>query len=493
MRKLFGVILALFILTACQQKSVELVKPEVNSVYYEIFVGSYKDSDEDGMGDLQGVIDSLDTLQDLGVTGIWLMPISPSPTYHKYDVSDYKAIDPAYGTMEDFDRLVKEMNARDMDLILDLVLNHSSSKHPWFLKAISAATNNTCEAVVECGYYNFSETFETGYTKIHDSLYYESVFWEEMPDLNLDNESLRQEIDDIVGFWIDKGVKGFRLDATTHFYAEDIDQNIEFLDWLQKLVKSKKSDAYLVGEAWTSDATIQEMYQSNLDSFFDFGLSQNNGKIVNSLNKSDGQSLAKYVYETNQSIKKNNPQGIDAVFLSNHDNNRSAGYLATLEKQKMAASLYLLMPGNVFIYYGEELGMKGSGIDENKRLPMPWTPDAKTQTFAPSGADYASKQPLSLEEALKDKDSLWYHYQNVINTRNMYSKDLARGDFQTIDMGNPAIYAMNYENIILIHNLSEEVITITQDYDKINTINGKVKQSDGTIELSGYTSIIVEK
>lgn len=492
MRKLFGVILTLLILTGCQAEQVS-VKPEVNSVYYEIFVGSYKDSDGDGMGDLQGVTDSLDTLQDLGVTGIWLMPISPSPTYHKYDVTDYKAIDKAYGTMEDFDNLVKEMKSRDMDLIIDLVLNHSSSKHPWFLKAVSGVTNNTCDEIVECGYYNFSDSYESGYTKLNDSTYYESVFWEEMPDLNLDNNSLRQEIDDIVSFWIDKGVKGFRLDATTHFYGENLNQNVDFLNWLQTLVKSKKSDAYLVGEAWTVDSTIHEMYASQLDSFFNFGLSQNSGKIVTAINKSDGSRLAKQVYDYNQSIKQHNNQAIDAVFLSNHDNNRSAGYLTTLEKQKMAASLYLLMPGNVFIYYGEELGMKGSGIDENKRLPMPWTKDPKDLTNGPSDADYTAEQPLSYKEAKKDKDSLWYHYQKVINMRNTYSQDFARGNFSIIDTGNPAIYALEYDNVILIHNLSEEMNTITQDYDKINTVNGKVKKVGNTLELSAYTTIIIEK
>lgn len=492
MRKLFGVILTLVILTGCQAEHVS-VKPEVNSVYYEIFVGSYKDSDGDGMGDLQGVTDSLDTLQELGVTGIWLMPISPSPTYHKYDVTDYKAIDKAYGTMEDFDNLVKEMKSRDMDLIIDLVLNHSSSKHPWFLKAVSGVTNNTCDEIVECGYYNFSDSYESGYTKLNDSTYYESVFWEEMPDLNLDNESLRHEIDDIVSFWIDKGVKGFRLDATTHFYGENLSLNVEFLDWLQTLVKSKKSDAYLVGEAWTVDSTIQEMYASQLDSFFNFGLSQNSGKIVTAIHKSDGARLAKQVYDYNQEISNQNGQAIDAVFLSNHDNNRSAGYLTTLEKQKMAASLYLLMPGNVFIYYGEELGMKGSGIDENKRLPMPWTKNPKDVTNGPSAADYTASQPLTYEEAKKDKDSLWYHYQKVINIRNTYSKDLARGKFNVIDMGNPAIYALEYDNVILVHNLSEEMNTITQDYDKINSVNGKVKKVGNTLELSAYTTIIIEK
>src|SRR5690554_4217459 len=125
----------LLVLSSCSTQD-DTKKPEVNSVFYEIFVGSFYDSDEDGMGDLKGVQTKLDYIQnDLQATGIWLMPINPSPTYHKYDVMDYTGIDPQYGTMEDFDDLVAEMNSRDMDLILDFVLNHTSSKHPWFIKA----------------------------------------------------------------------------------------------------------------------------------------------------------------------------------------------------------------------------------------------------------------------------------------------------------------------------------------------------------------------
>lgn len=487
MMKKFLSFLVLLLLVGCQSQ----VTPEVNSVYYEIYVGSFYDSDNDGMGDLNGVNEKLDYIRDLGATGLWLMPISPSPTYHKYDVTDYKAIDEAYGTMEDFDDLVSEMNKRDMDLILDLVLNHSSSKHPWFQKAVSAQMNDTCDVTIECEYYHFSDESEPGFYQLTNDLYYEAVFWDQMPDLNLESEALRDEIVDIVTFWLDKGVKGFRLDATTHFYRENINENIEFLSWLNETVKSINPKAYLVGEAWTADSIVTQMYESQIDSFFNFSLSQVSGQIVKSVNTGNGIDLANYVSKYEDQIKEANPQSLNAVFLSNHDNDRSAGYLSqNLDKQKQVASMYLLMPGNVFIYYGEEISMKGSGRDENKRLPMVWSFDEELAN-PPKEADYKIEQPTSVELALKDKDSLLNHYKKVLKVRNSY-EDISRGEISVLDYG-PSVYAMDHGDVIVIHHLDENSIEIDIEYSKIEVVNGIVQKIDDGLLIEGYSSVIIVK
>ncbi len=483
----------LLVLSSCSsQKDTE--KPEVNSVYYEIFVGSFYDSDEDGMGDLKGVQTKLDYIQnDLQATGIWLMPINPSPTYHKYDVMDYTGIDPQYGTMEDFDDLVAEMNSRDMDLILDFVLNHTSTKHPWFIKAKEAMLNDECDVVIECDFYNFSSTYKGRYHRINDNLFYEAGFWSEMPDLNLDNEVVRENILTSAKFWLDKGVKGFRLDATTHFYDDSLENNIEFLRWFNDEIKAYKPDSYLVGEAWTSESIITEMYSSGIDSFFNFSTSQQDGRVVRALRSGNGNSLSKYVESYQSNIKDANKDSIDAVFLSNHDNNRSAGYLIKPEDKRMAASIYLLMPGNPFIYYGEEVEMKGSGIDENKRLPIIWSHKDKTgQTKGPVDATYKQENQLSVEDALRDKNSLLNHYKSIIKIRNAYP-DISRGQYEALDLGHDALYGSRQNKTIVVHNLSDESIEFEMDNKKVVKVSGKFKVKGSSIKIEGKSSIIIEE
>lgn len=484
MRKLLLTLMVL--LTACSSNG-EAVKPEVNSVYYEIYVGSFYDSNADGMGDLMGVVEKLDYIQnDLGATGIWLMPISPSPSYHKYDVKDYQSIDPQYGSLEDFDRLIDEMNKREMDLIIDLVLNHSSREHPWFIEAVEGKLNGSCTE--KCDYYTFSNTPLAHYNKINDDLYYESEFSDTMPDLNLDNTLVRDEIEEITKFWLDRGVKGFRLDATSHFYNDNVAKNTEFLTWFNEVVISLKEDAYIVGEAWKPQSIIQSMYPSGI-SFFNFPLSQNSGHIVKSINSKNGLFLSQFVEKYNQTIKTHHPDAIDSIFLSNHDNGRSAGYLTTLEKQKIVASTYLLLPGNVFIYYGEEIGQTGSGRDENKRLPMMWGSDSG-MTTKPNGADYAGTISANVKDQLKDKESLLNHYKKVIAVRNQYPQ-ISRGVAKAIDLNNDSLFAMDLNGIIVVHNFSSDSVSFEGNYTIVNSALGG-KQKGNQITLKAYQTVIVE-
>ena len=209
--------------------------------FYEIFVYSFCDSNGDGIGDLQGVISKLDYLQTLGIQGIWLMPIHPSVSYHKYNVSDYYAIDPDYGTMEDFEQLIAECQQRDIHVIIDLVVNHTGSEHVWFKEAVSYLQNlpaGTEPSVEECkylDYYFFSkETSGNGSRPVEGTeWYYEGMFDYSMPDINLGSEATREEIKNIMQFWIEKGVAGFRLDAAKEFYSGSTDKNVEVLAWIQ--------------------------------------------------------------------------------------------------------------------------------------------------------------------------------------------------------------------------------------------------------------------
>lgn len=486
-------LLPLLFLSGCQSEQAE--PPARNSVYYQIFVGSFYDSDGDGIGDLQGVIEKLDYLQhDLGVSGIWLSPIHPSPTYHKYDVVDYYAIDEDFGTLADFRELADEVDTRGMDLMMDFVFNHTSSEHPWFVEAKTAVLNGEPDTSDYVDYYHFSSEMAPGYTQLGTDYYYESQFWSEMPDLNLDNPAVRAEIADIAAFWVDEGVNAFRLDATTHFYEDQIGQNTEVLGWFMETVRAIDEDIYVVGEAWTGESVVLQMYESGIDSFFNFQFSQNDGSIMKAINKGNGQGLAETVVSYQEKMKAANPAAVDALFLSNHDNGRSAAYFANqLDKQKLAASIYLLMPGNSFVYYGEEIGMLGSGVDENKRLPMEWGADEmKNIPKRYPGADYPEFELASVAEQLAAEDSLLAHYQNAIQIKNRYP-ELVEGSLEVVPVAQQAIYALRHDDLIVLHNLSDEPVIMTIEGEILEQLNSTTKQKGSELELSPYSSFVIRQ
>lgn len=495
MRKKLLLLLVLF-MVGCQNKK-EIVSNEKSSVYYEIFVGSFADSNQDGIGDLQGIIQKLPYLQKLGIKGIWLTPIHPSGSYHKYDVLDYYGIDPQFGTMEDFEELVQVAKEYQIEIILDLVLNHTSEDHPWFLEAKKNQLNNTCEGQdSKCDYYLFTNEKGNNTTKIQENLYYEAIFTSSMPDLKLDNPEVRQEIENIVSFWLDKGIKGFRLDAALHYYGSS-DKNNEFLSWFNQTVKNKKGDAFLVAEVWSDEKTIQRHYESGLDSFFNFTLSDPSGKVVTSIRSGKGASLARWLASYNEELKRINPKAMDTPFLSNHDQGRSGGYFAKdLPKQKMMASTYLLAPGIPFIYYGEEIGMLGSGNDPNQRLPMVWGASIDGMTTNPPGVNYNGEFASSVSDQEKEKDSLLNHYREVIAIRNRFSV-FERGMAEAVDVNDENIFALTLrdekELVMVLHNYSAEEKTVEVDFNTKNYyLIGQGSKKGNEIKLSAYSSIVLE-
>lgn len=422
--------------------------------YYEVFVYSFCDSDGDGVGDLQGLISKLDYINDgddttdtdLGCNGIWLMPVHPSPTYHKYDVADYYDIDEEYGTLEDFEELLSECDRRGIKVIMDLVLNHSSSENPWFREACAylQGLGDGEPNVQTCPYfeyYHFSKEQSGGFYQVEGTdWYYEAQFWSEMPDLNLDCEALREEIAAITQYWLDMGAGGFRLDAVKEYYSGAPQSNIEFLSWLTDTVKSQKEDAYLVGEAWLDMEEYAKYYESGIDSIFDFAFADKDGIISKVLNGSPAAKYGAAVASLDELYASYNADYIDAPFYTNHDMGRSAGYYAGENSEaqtKMAGAMNLFMSGSAFIYYGEELGMKGSGKDENKRAPMYWSMDASAQGMCDGPADMEEIKMKfeSLEEQAQDPDSVYQFYKKVIKIRNQ-NPEIARGKAAYIPVGD---------------------------------------------------------
>ena len=411
---------------------------------YEIFVYSFCDSNGDGIGDLNGIRSRLDYIEDLGFDALWLTPVHPSSTYHKYDVDDYYAIDPAFGTMEDYEALLKECHERGIRVYLDLVLNHTSDENEWF-KAASAYLHELpsgwepdpsyCRFF---DYYNFTRQPADGFSGLEGTeWYYEARFWSEMPDLNLHSDAVREEIRNIMAYWLDKGVDGFRLDAVTDYFTGDPEANTGFLRFVTETARSIDPDCLLVGEAWTDREAIAALCSGGIDSLFDFPFSNREGVIANILNGT--RRASDYVEEMLQAestFREASPDYIDAPFYTNHDMDRNAEYYPDDNGPvtKMAYALSLFMPGNSFVYYGEELGMKGAGKDENKRAPMYWSddPDDPCLCTGPPYMDEVLMKFPSLAEQKKDDLSLWRWFAEVIRVRNAFPA-IARGTTEGAD------------------------------------------------------------
>lgn len=496
--------------------------------FYEIFVYSFYDSDGDGIGDINGIISKLDyindgddtTDSDLGFNGIWLMPIMPSTTYHKYDVTDYYNIDPQYGTLEDFKKLIEECHKRGIDLIIDYVFNHTSAKHPWFEEAVSyleSLDEGSEPNLEECpyvGYYNFTKEYN-GSNTYHkagtSNWYYECVFWDQMPDLALENEMVRKEIEDITKFWLDLGVDGFRLDAAKEYYSGEKDRNVEVLNWFTDYVKSVKEDAYIVAEVWEEQTAIATYYESGIPSLFNFPLSMHNGLIINSVRKlgtSTGKSFAKNLVSMYEKYEAANPNYIDAPFISNHDTTRVSAQCVNNEDQmKMSAGVLLTMNGSPYVYYGEEIGMNSMGSkDENKRLPMAWSAtDTQGITDAPLNADQVVQKFKPLDEQIKDPLSLYHYYKRAVRIRNE-NPEIARGELSMLEelcTKDIAAIKKTYEGseIVIIYNMSQEPSNISLKDPGLTDLSMRgylsvdgspVTLEDGTLSMPKYAITILK-
>jgi alpha amylase catalytic region len=470
--------------------------------YYEIFVGSFYDSDGDGMGDLKGVEEKLDYISDLGCNGIWLMPIMPSPTYHKYDTTDYEAVDEAYGTADDFKELASACHKKGIRLIIDVAMNHSSSQHPWFtqaceylagLKAGEKPDDTVCPYV---DYYHFSDKQEgTTYYAVpgSSSWWYEGSFWSEMPDLNLKSPAVQKEFEEVADYWIDLGVDGFRMDAAMHYEENATNANCDILNKLYTYCKEKNPQFYMVSEVWASENIIADYYASGTPSMFNFDAGTAKGALVNAVRKGDPVSLVNSMLKYQNDFSAKNPDYIDAPFLSNHDMARIANTLVNdPDKIKTAAGLLMTMNGSPFVYYGEEIGMNSSGTkDENKRIPMVWSKtDTTGMTKGPADMDAGIESPFPAEdEQEKDKDSILSYYKNALRLRNQ-NPEIARGTIEKVESlckDSQAAITKTYQDstIGIVYNLGEGNGTVDLKKTALENMNleGSLTLKEETVQL----------
>jgi len=452
-----------------------------DAVFYEIFVRSFADSTEgplagDGIGDLRGIIERLDYLNDgdptthddLGVTALWLMPIAESPSYHGYDVVDYRAVDAEYGTREDFLALVQACHERGMRVIVDTVINHCSSDHPWFQQSIDPSSPMH-------DWFVWADTPPTGegapqHAVWHDRFkkrngrYYYGFFWGGMPDFNLRSPEATAAVHDFSKFWLtDMKADGLRLDAIKHLIEDGVvfENTPETNDWLaeyNRAMHAANPDAFLVGEVWSDTATIDRFLESSVDSAFSFPLAF---AIAEAINKADGKTLR----TTLQEIEATSRFDRLSTFIGNHDMDRVLDRLGgSRERCAAAATLLLTLPGIPFIYYGEEIGMHGTKPDPDIRTPMQWAPDTKTAGFT-SGNPWKSPKPdtatVNVEAQASDPASLRSRYRDLIALRAA-SAALRGGGFRVIDSGSDAVFAFERQSpsqrLLVMVNLSDKPV-----------------------------------
>ncbi len=444
-----------------------------NTVFYEIFVRSYYDSNGDGNGDIQGLIQKLDylndgdstTTSDLGITGIWLMPVTQSPSYHGYDVIDYRNIEQDYGTLADFKALVDSANARGIKVIIDLVMNHTSSQHPWFIDSASDTNSQYRDWYIW-------QPVNPGYRgpwgqqvwHFRNGAYYFGMFWSGMPDLNYANEQVKTDMFDITKFWLDTmKVDGFRLDAIKHLFEngpimENVPATFDFLKEFRQFYKNVNPNALTVGEVWSSTDQVA-LYSdgTKVDFCFEFQLSDN---ILDAVKFSQPYRISNQM----QTVISSYPYLQYAPFLANHDQNRVFGQLSQdMQAMKLAAAVYLTLPGIPFIYYGEEIGMTGSKPDENIRTPMQWSDDLHAgfttgNPWYPVNANYDSYNVSDMQD---EANSLWHWYRKLISLRNA-NESLRLGDYLTLSTNIAELYAYARrtanEVTIVVHNFQNNAI-----------------------------------
>ena len=487
-------------------------------VFYEIFVGSFSDSDGDGIGDLRGIINRFDYLNDgdpnsgtsLGVEGLWLTPIFQSPSYHKYDVTDYYTIDPSFGTQEDLAELITLCHERNVKIILDLPINHTGSSNAWFSYFKAAHKDGRTEDP----YYDFYSFYTKGEGSAEGRTfaeipgtddYYECNFSGSMPELNFDSVDVRAQVLDVAKFYLDMGIDGFRFDAAKYIYLGDNVKSAAFWDWYLAELRSIKSDIYTVAEVWDSDG-VTDIYYSAMNCF-DFTTSQSSGLIAETAKYGNVNKYTAYVESYINRTRGINETAMIVPFITNHDMDRAAGFLtAASGHMKMAANLYILSSGSPFIYYGEELGMRGSrggaNTDANRRLAMLWG-DGDT-VKDPAGTTYSASNQTETTAvtAKEDGDSLYNYYKKLIMLRNA-NPEIARGQYKALSFSDTKLggFTSTWQGstVCVLHNTTMNDITV--DVSRVTDLTfseisgyigaGEASLDGSSITLGAQTSVVL--
>ena len=487
-----------------------LPRHAASGVYYEIFVRSFADSNGDGVGDLNGVTARLDYLKWLGVSGLWLTPIHPSPSYHGYDVTNYFAINPQFGTMADFKRLLREAHARGIKVLIDMVLNHTSDRNRWFRQALNPrspyhdwytwAGKGTDLAALS--------SLNGPAWHAHGGQYYLGDFSGDMPDLNYDTPAVRREMIKLGRFWLAQGVDGFRLDATTQIYIDfksdvgnprAVKRNVAWWQQYHAGLRASDPNVFLLGEVPAQSEAEAAPYYSALDSVFDFPLAR---VLVAAAANEASPDLGSWVQNAWRTFQRD-ARGpiVDSPFIGNHDRDRVLDQLhGNSDHMRMAAAMLLTLPGDPFIYYGEEIGMHGTKPDPSIREPMRWdrSPGQAGETRWEPAPDNASPG-LSVAAERTDPHSLLSYYRRLIHWRADLPalRDGIIAPYP-LDGGTISAYtrADHTQRLLVIHNLSGKTRSVHLPDASFHTVIRGTRASTRLVgedlTLPGYSTAILQ-
>lgn len=438
-------------------------------VFYQIYPRTFRDSNGDGIGDIKGIIEGLDYIKDLGATGIWITPLTPAPTDHKYNTTDYYNIDAEFGTLEDYKELLKQAHSKNIKVVMDFVANHVSANHPWYQEALKDPKSKYRE------YFRWIKEDTQGYNLnanpwgsrkvwVKKGDYYNYCLFEDIvPDLNYESPKLREEMKKIAKYWIDMGVDGFRLDSANNIYGpyeypkgtDTVKNNIAWWTEFSKYVRGINENFFLIAEIWDK-ADVIAPYLKPFDGTWNFEL-QN--MIPNMINTGYDVDFAKKLAKQYETYEKSTKDYMDLPFLTNHDQDRIMGKLKDDPvKGKLAANIYLTLPGSPFIYAGEEIGMTTG----NMRTPIKWFEQQKAPQT--KGTINNSSKIVSLEKQKDDPNSLYSHYREIVKVR-LNNEALMKGNFEPVAAPTKRLVAYKRnlvqegkvtKSVLVLHNLDLE-------------------------------------
>ena len=531
-----------------------------SSVVYQIYPRSFNDSNGDGIGDINGIREKLDYLKELGIDVIWLSPVYKSPNDDNgYDISDYCDIMDEFGTMDDMEKLLKEANEKGIKILMDLVVNHTSDEHKWFIEAKKSKDNKFRDYYIWRDPVNGHEPNNLGscfsgsawqYDESTDQ-YYLHLFSKKQPDLNWENENVRNEVYKMMNFWIDKGIGGFRMDVID-LIGKVPDERItgngpKLHDYLQEMNKAalEGHDLLTVGETWGATPEIAKLYSNpkrkELSMVFQFehiGLDQIEGKEKWDVKPLDLLDLKKVLSKWQTELEG---EGWNSLFWNNHDLPRIVSRWGNdreyrVESAKMLATLLHGMKGTPYIYQGEELGMtnvrfedineyndietlnmykdrisKGYSHDEimasiyakgrdNARTPMQWdsTENAGFTTGKPWLKVNKNYKFINAEDCLQDKDSIFYHYKKLIDIRK-HNDTIIYGDYKLLLPEDKNVFAysreLNGDKIVVVCNFYNKEVNLNfnEDFNNVEILLSNYKDSSilmKDLKLRPYEAIM---
>ena len=474
-----------------------------NAVFYQIFVRSFYDGNGDGIGDFQGITKNIEYLKELGVDAIWLMPMFESSTYHGYDVVDYYSVEQDYGTMEEFQELVDSCHKNDIKIIIDFVVNHSSSYNEWFQDALSNPESEYRDyyLIQDTEPENMSMWWQDEETGLYYYGHYDSI----MPDFNYDNEAVHEQIKDVAGFWLDKGIDGFRLDGSNNIDEENESVTHAWWQEFTAYVKEKNPDAFIVGENWYSNTQSIAPYYGDMYSSFDFPLCNKIADMTGG-SQTDVVSILAGVHESYAAAAEGSKGLVsyfsDSTMIGNHDMDRIATRAGSQENARLAAALLMTLPGTPFIYYGDELGQYGQSPDGNRREPFDWYASAEGEGMTVMKGTYfdnmvytVAGDGISYEEEAADENSMFHYYKKLIAIRKE-NPMLFYGKYETIGFCDGAYaYCVTDDSasdiLLIVHALREDV-SFTLKSTGTDLLTGTEYAADDTVELASKNTLILK-